>query len=106
MSSPLFGVTPPVLGASGATEAGISAGQAGSAAAALPAMVGIVPLVADPASVAFADALLAAGSAYAGAVGEHAVQRSVLGSAQGVMATTFEVTETSRAAAAALGNTL
>lgn len=106
MGNPILQVTPASLGLSGATEAGVSATQGASTGAGAAALLGILPMVPDPTSMAFAEALRAAGAAYVAAMTEHSVQRGLFAGAQGVMAATFETTEAARTAAAAIGTVL
>ena len=104
--NPIVDVTPPMVGLSAATEAGIAAAQAGSAGAASAAMMGVLPMGADPTSEAFANALRAAGAAYLGAVTEHVAQRGLFAGAQGVAGAVFETTESIRATTAAISTAL
>lgn len=106
MGNPIVNVTPPLLGLSSGVEAGISAAQGGSVAGGSAALVGVLPMAPDITSVAFADALRIAGAAYVAAMTEHVVQRGMFAGAQGLMAATFETTETIRAAAATLDSAL
>ncbi len=103
MGNPILDVTPSMVGLSAATEAGISAAQAASAGVASAALTAILPMVPDPTSVAFANALSVAGAAYIGGITEHIVQRGMFAGAQGLAGATFEITEQTRAAAAAIG---
>ncbi|ORV28858.1 PE family protein [Mycolicibacterium confluentis] len=95
-----------MVGLSAATEAGIAASQGGSAAAAAAALLGVLPMGADPTSEVFADALRAAGAAYVGAITEHAVQRGMFAGAQGLAGAVFETTESIRATTAAISTAL
>ncbi len=104
--NPIVNVSPPVVGVSAATEAGIAASQGGSAGAASAALLGVLPMGADPTSEAFANALRAAGAAYVGAITEHVVQRGLFAGAQGLAGAVFAETEAQRAAAAAISTAL
>lgn len=81
------------VGASAATEAGISAGIGAAAAAAAGALTTVVPMGADLDSVQFAAALNAAGAAYVGTAGEHMVSRGLFAGAQHLAAATYTATD-------------
>ena len=106
MTNPLVDVTPAMVGLSSATEAGVTAAQGASAGAASAALVGILEMAGDVTSIAFANALRAAGAAYVGAIAEHTAQRGMFAGAQGIAGATFEAVEVGQQAALALGTAL
>lgn len=106
MSNPLFEVTPSMVALSSATEAGVSAAQGASAGTASAALVGILEMAGDVTSIAFANALRAAGAAYVGAIAEHTAQRGMFAGAQGIAGATFEAVEVGQQAALALRTAL
>ncbi len=102
----IFESSTEVLGGSAATEAAISAAQGASAAAGSATLLGVLPMGADPTSMEFSLAVAAAGAAYLAAIAEHTGQRGLFAGAQGMMASTIEVTEQIRGATATLASVL
>lgn len=98
----MFEAQPEVIAASGATEAGIAQAMVASASAKAPMLVGVLPMGLDPTSVAFAAAMNAAGGALLGAHNIQAADRLSFSVAQQTAGTTISMTETIRAATAAL----
>lgn len=98
----VLNVDPATVGASAATEQGISAGIAASTSAAAAALTAVLPMGADLDSIAFAAALNAAGASYVGAAGEHLANRSMFAGAQNLAAATYTATEAIRDTALAL----
>lgn len=82
-----------VVGASAATEAGISAEIGAAAAAAAAALTSVVPMGADLDSAQFAAALNAAGAAYIGTAGEHMAGRGLFAGSQNLAAATYTATD-------------
>lgn len=98
----MFSVMPEVVQASGVAEAAIGATTAAAAAAASPALLGVMPMSADPDALAFNEALRASGAAYLGVVSEHAAQRGMFSAAQGLSSAVYTAGEAGSAAAIAL----
>ncbi len=99
----MFAQQPELVATSAGTEASLSAETAAAAAAAAPALLGVMPMGADPDTIAFAAAMNACGGAYMGAATEHGVQRGLFSGAQGLAAATTTATEAERAAQMVLG---
>lgn len=91
-----------VVGVSAATEAAISAEIGAAAAAAAAALTSVVPMGADLDSAQFAAALNAAGAAYIGTAGEHAVRRGLFAGSQNLAAATYTATDVINNAALSL----
>ncbi|MFN8071554.1 MAG: PE domain-containing protein [Mycobacterium sp.] len=98
----VLNVDPATVGASAATEEGISAAIAASSSAAAAALTTVMPMGADLDSAAFAAALNAAGASYVGAAGEHFANRSEFAGAQTLAAATYTATEAIRDTALSL----
>jgi hypothetical protein len=98
----VFAMVPAVVGASAATEAGLSAEMGAATAAGAPVLSGVTPMGADADSAEFAAALNAVGAAYTAVAAEHAAQRALFSGAQSLAGTTAVATEAMRAAASAL----
>lgn len=98
----MIAVQPEAVLASGATEAAIGATTASVAAGAAPALLGVMPMSADPDALAFNELLRGCGGAYLGVVAEHAAQRGAFSGAQGLSAAVYVAGEASSAAALAL----
>lgn len=81
------------VSASGAAEAGIAAECGAAASAAAAALLGALPMGVDLDSVAFAEALNAAGAAYLATAGEHLANRGLFAGAQNVAAATYTATD-------------
>jgi hypothetical protein len=77
------------VGASAATETGLSAEMGAATSAAAVALVGAVPMGADLDSVQFAAALNAAGASYIGTATEHLTNRGMFAGAQDLAAATY-----------------
>ena len=99
----MWSVQPELVLGSAAFEAGITAETQAAAAAAAPALLGVLPMGADPDSILFQAALLASGGQYLGIAFEHAAQRGVFSAAQAGAAGVYGATEAMRAATLALG---
>jgi hypothetical protein len=93
-----FFVQPEAVLASAGAELAISAETEAAASAAAPALVGTTPMGADPDSAMFATALNACGAGYLGVVSEHAAQRGLFASAQGMASAVTVETEALRSA--------
>jgi hypothetical protein len=104
--NPIFEASTEVLGGSAATEAAISAAQGATAAAGSATLLGVQPMGGDPTSIEFALAVVAAGGAYLASIAEHTGQRGLFAGAQGMMASTIEVTEQIRGATASIAAAL
>ena len=85
----VLNVNSPIIAASAATEASISAGMASATSAAAAALTAVLPMGTDLDSVEFAAALNAAGAAYIGAATEHLTSRGMFAGAQDVAAATY-----------------
>jgi hypothetical protein len=99
----MFSVEPEAVVSSAAAESAISAETASAASAASPALLGVLPMGADPDSLMFSAALSGCGGSYLGVVSEHAAQRGLFAGAQGLAAGTSTATEVERTAAMLLG---
>lgn len=88
--------------ASAAAESAISAETQAAAGAAAPALLGAMPMGADPDSAMFSTALNACGGSYLGVVAEHSAQRGLFAAAQGLASGVYGATEATRTAAIAL----
>lgn len=95
---------PEAVLASAGAESAISAETEAAASAASPALLGAMPMGADPDSAMFAAALNACGAGYLGVVSEHAAQRGLFAGAQGLASGTTVATEAARQAAMLLGS--
>ena len=98
----VLNVNPATIGASAATEGGVSAELAASTAAAAAALTAVLPMGADLDSIEFAAALNAAGAVYIGTAGEHLANRGLFSSAQALAAATYTATDAINNAALAL----
>lgn len=95
-------VDPATVGASAATEEGISVGIAATTSAAAAALTAVLPMGADLDSIEFAAAVNAAGASYLGVAAEHSANRSMFAGAQNLAAATYATTEAIRDTALAL----
>jgi len=98
----MLSVVPEVVQASGVAEAAIGATTAAVAAGASPALLGVLPMSADPDAIAFNEVLRACGAAYLGVVSEHAAQRGAFSGAQGLSSAVYTAGEATSAAALTL----
>jgi hypothetical protein len=96
-------VQPEAVLASAGTESAISVETEAAASAAAPALLGVMPMGADPDSAMFAAALNACGGSYLGVVAEHAAQRGLFAGTQGISAGVYGTSEVFRSAALAAG---
>ncbi len=95
-------VQPEAVLASAGAESVISAETEAAATAAAPALLGVTPMGGDPDSAMFSTALNACGAGYLGVVAEHAAQRALFASTQGIASAVYDATEAARAAAIGL----
>lgn len=98
----VLNVNAAAIGASAAAEGTVSAEIAAATSAAAAALVSALPMGADLDSIAFAEALNAAGASYLGAAGEHAANRGMFSGSQNLAAATYTVTEAAGNTALAL----
>lgn len=89
----VLNISAATIGASAATESGISAGMAAATSAAAVVLTGALPMGADLDSAQFAAALNAAGVSYVGAAGEHLTNRELFAGAETTAAATYTVTD-------------
>ena len=89
----VLNVNSATVGASAATEEGISSEIAAATSAAAAALVAVMPMGADIDSVEFAAALNAAGASYVGAAGEHLANRGLFAGSQNLAAATYTATD-------------
>lgn len=94
-------ITEAISGSSG-VESSIAASMSATAAAHSATLTTVLPMGADPTSVAFAAALNARGVTYLGVHGLHAANREMFSGGQQLNSATIEATEAIRAAMAAL----
>lgn len=89
----VLNVSTEVVGASAATEAGISAEIGAATAAASAVLTGVMPMGADLDSIQFAAALNAAGAEYIVAATEHVINRQSFSAAENLAAATYAITD-------------
>lgn len=89
----VLNVNAAAVGASAATENGISAEMGAATAAASEALTSAMPMGADLDSVEFAAALNAAGATYIGTASEHLANRGMFAGAQNLAAATYTATD-------------
>lgn len=98
----VFHAVPEVITASGVAETALAQGMVASAAAKAASFVGVMPMGLDPASVQFAAAMNAAGSALLTAHNLQAADRVDFAVKQAVSSATIDATEALQAALTAL----
>ena len=89
----VLNVNSATIGASAAAEGAVSAEIAAATSAAAAALLAVLPMGADMDSIAFAEALNAAGASYLGAAGEHVASRGMFSGSQGLAGATYAVTD-------------
>lgn len=89
----VLNVNAATIGASAAAESGIGAELAAATSAAAVALTSVMPMGADLDSIAFAEAMNAAGASYLGAAAQHAAGRETFAGSQNLAAATYTATD-------------
>lgn len=98
----MFMAQPGVIAGSSATEAGLASSMLASAMAKAFALVGVLPMGADPTSALFAATVNGTGAEYLAAHGLHVANRTLWSGGQQLAAGTIEATEAIRALTTAI----
>lgn len=93
----MWSIEPTAVLASSGAESAIGVQTSAAVAAAAPMLLGVMPMGADPDSIAFSAALNACGGAFIGVAEEHAAQRGAMAGGQALSADISVATEVIRA---------